>query len=262
MTTIKKGDFVELNYVAKLKEDGSIFDTTKEEVAKKEGIPLQKEFGPITACVGEGHVLKGIDKALEGKETGKNYTIDVIPEEGFGKKNPKLLQLIPRKVFKEQNIQPMVGLEINVDNQVGVIRSASGGRVIVDFNHPFASKDLTYDLEILRIVTEKKEKVEAVLNALRMPVEKVEMKGETAEVITQAQMPDQFVEIFAKDIVRTTGVKDIKFVTADNKTKKSSSDKETTKENSETKNSEQKAEKGKTETVEPSEKKEEQQKLA
>lgn len=209
--TIKKGDFVELNYTGKLKENNTIFDTTKADVAKAEGIPTQKQFKPIIACVGENHLLKGIDRQLEGKEVGKNYTIDVSAEEGFGKKNPKLLQLIPRKIFKEQNIQPMVGLEINVDNQVGTIRSASGGRVIVDFNHPLSSKDLIYDIEILRLVTAENEKVEAVLSAIGMPFDKVEVKEGKVEVTTQAQMPPQFTEIFAKDIVRTTGVKDMTF---------------------------------------------------
>ena len=107
--TIKKGDFVELEYEGKLKEEGIVFDTTSEEAAKKQGIYSQNStYGTIIVCVGEQQVLPGIDKALEGKETEKEYDIEIAPEDGFGKKRSDLLKLIPTSVFKREKIQPCV----------------------------------------------------------------------------------------------------------------------------------------------------------
>ena len=73
MTEISKGDFVEIEYTGKVKEDGTIFDTTYEKVAKENQLHGH-DFGPIVICIGEEHVLKGIDKNLEGKEADKSIT--------------------------------------------------------------------------------------------------------------------------------------------------------------------------------------------
>ena len=107
----------------------------------------------------------------------------------------------------------MPGLEIDVDGQKGIIRSASGGRVIVDFNHPLSSKDVTYEVDIKRKVTDQKEQTEAIIGMIGLPYEKLEVKDGTATVTVQAQLPPQLLEHFTKDIVRLTGLKDFLFKT-------------------------------------------------
>ena len=67
-------------------------------------------------------------------------------------------------IFTQQNIKPFPGLHVNLDNIYGVIRSVSGGRTIVDFNHPLASKDLVYEVEIKRFINNLEDKIKAVLN--------------------------------------------------------------------------------------------------
>ena len=208
--TVKKGDFIELDYTGKTKDEGLVFDTTKQSVADEAHLHVHKAFKPIVVCVGEGHVLPGVDTRLVGLAFGQ-HTFAVPAEEAFGKKSAKLLQLIPRKVFKEQNVQPMVGMEINVDNQVGVIKTVSGGRIIVDFNHPLASKDLIYDVEIKRKVDDQLEQVKALLEIMRLPFKEVTLTDGKVVVTGVQQLPGEFVDVFAKDIVRLTGVKDITF---------------------------------------------------
>ena len=58
------------------------------------------KYGPIIVCLGEGQLLKGLEKELEGKEIGKEYTIELTPENALGKKDAKLIRLIPVSVFK------------------------------------------------------------------------------------------------------------------------------------------------------------------
>ena len=56
-------------------------------------------------------------------------TVEITPEEGFGLRDPKLLQLIPMGEFKKQGMKPEVGMAITSDGTTGIIRSVSGGRV-------------------------------------------------------------------------------------------------------------------------------------
>ena len=45
--TVKKGDFIEVEYTGKVSESGDIFDTTSEETAKKAGIPGDRKYEPV-----------------------------------------------------------------------------------------------------------------------------------------------------------------------------------------------------------------------
>lgn len=209
MATIKKGDFIELNYTGKTAE-GQLFDTTIKADADTADLQIRKEYKPVIVCAGEGHLLPGLDDQIVGKELGK-YTIPLKDVDAFGKKDAKLLQLIPRKVFKEQKLDPAPGLEIDVDNQRGIIRSVSGGRVIVDFNHPLASKDIVYDVEVLRIVTDAAEKIKALLNIAHVPYTEVKVAENKAEITSGFALPPQFIDLFSKDIVRLTSVTDVTF---------------------------------------------------
>jgi FKBP-type peptidyl-prolyl cis-trans isomerase SlyD len=208
--TIQKGDFIELEYTGKTKDEGIIFDTTSAVVAKAAELHMQKQFKPIIVCAGEGHVLPGLDKRLVGASLGKHSFI-IPAEEAFGKKSAKLLQLIPRRIFNDQKIQPVPGLEINVDNQTGIIRTVSGGRIIVDFNHPLASRDLIYDVEVKAKVHDQTAQVKAVLEVMRIPFASLTITDNKAEVLGATNLPDAFVQMFAKDIVRLTGITEITF---------------------------------------------------
>ena len=213
--TIKKGEFIQIDYTGKIQETGDIFDTTIQQVAEDAGL-LHKhgpndnhdhsdQYSPITVCVGEKQLLPGLDEEIEGKELGK-YTIKVPTEKAFGKKNPKLLKIMPMKLFKEQNIKPYVGLELNIDGQLGTVRSVTGGRTIVDFNHPLSSKDLEYEIEIKKKVEDKKEQVEAILKMAGIPAKKVELKDKKAEITTNTELPPQILEQLNNEIKRMTGI--------------------------------------------------------
>ncbi len=164
MTTIKNHDFVELEYTGRLKDGNLVFDTTDEAIAKKEGIHGHKEsYGPITICVGQHHVLQGIDEQLDGKEIGEEYTLHLSPEKSFGKKDASLIQMIPMGKFTKEGIRPMPGLQVNVDSNLGMVKHAGGGRVLVDFNHPLAGQDVTYIIKVNKIVTDDTVKLKALL---------------------------------------------------------------------------------------------------
>lgn len=210
---IKIGDFVELDYTGRIKDDKMVFDTTIEETAKASDIYSQKfKYKPVIICVGEKHLVKGLDDALIGKNPGK-YTIEVKSENAFGKKAADLLKLIPLRLFVKDEVKPYVGLEVNVDGAIGVVRNVSGGRIIVDFNHPLAGRDLIYDIDIKRVVTDLLEQVKAVLELIGVPFENIDIMDEKATVTIKAKLPDEIIKPLSDDIKRLTGLKAVEFKT-------------------------------------------------
>ena len=218
---LKKGDFIEVEYTGKTKEEGFIFDTTDEAVAKKNNIfNEQYTYGPVIICLGENQVLKGIDMQLEGKEPG-SHTVTISPEDGFGKKNAKLLRMIPLPAFKKQNIVPHPGLQINMDGVVGTVRTVTGGRTIVDFNHPLASKELEYEVKVNRIITDDKEKIQSylkiVMNQKDIPVI---MTGNAATVTLPFELSKENTEQLTTKLKELT-CKEITFTAVTQKSQES-----------------------------------------
>ncbi|MFH1072999.1 MAG: peptidylprolyl isomerase [Nanoarchaeota archaeon] len=209
---IKKHDYIEIEYTGKVKDTAVVFDTTVESVAKAHELFKEKiTYKPIIVCVGKQHLLKGLDEQIVGKEPG-SYTIEVKDVDAFGKKDPKLLKLIPMKVFTKEGIRPFVGLDLDIDGQYGIVRSVNGGRVIVDFNHPLSSRDLTYDIEIKRIVTDPNEKIQALLVIIGVPYESVSVEGEKASILLKLEMPKEYLKSIETEILETIPVKEIDFV--------------------------------------------------
>lgn len=188
---IKKGDFVELEYTGKLKEGNVIFDTTDENAAKDNKIHQEgKSYGSVIICVGENQIIKGLDKELEGNETERTYTLELEPEDAFGKKDTKLIQLISTSKFLKHNIQPIPGLQVNIDGVIGIVKSVSGGRTLVDFNHPLAGKTVIYDVKVDKIVREDEKKLKSYLK-LSLDIEdaKIEIEGNKAKIQLKQEIP-------------------------------------------------------------------------
>lgn len=189
---LKKGDFIQINYVGRLKETNQIFDLTDEELAKKENIHQEgAKYKPIIICIGEGDVVKGLDEGLIDKEIGKSYTIEISPEDGFGKKDAKLIKLVNTNIFLKQNINPVPGLQVNIDNVIGIIRTVTGGRTLVDFNHPLAGRALFYEVKILKKITDDKAKLEGLLS-YHLGIDKPDVKVEKGTAKINSEVPEMF----------------------------------------------------------------------
>ena len=191
--TITQGDFVQVEYSGRLAEDGTLFDTTDEAAAKQAGIGGKNtKYGPATICIGEHHLIRGMDEELMGKTVGQRYAFTLPAERAFGKKNAKLIQLIPTQKFMKEGIRPMPGLQITVDNMLGRVKSVSGGRTLVDFNHPLAGRDVRYEVKVLKRVTDAAEKLKVFLaRALQLPDVPVTVKEGDAEVQLPFALPEE-----------------------------------------------------------------------
>ena len=220
MTIIKKHDFVEIEYTGRIKEDGTIFDTTDEKAAKESGMyDKNADYSPIVICIGENRLLKALEEQIAGKETGKEYTFEISPENAFGKKDAKLIQLIPTSKFRQQNIQPMPGLQLNIDGIFGVVKTVSGGRCLVDFNHPLAGKDIVYNARIIRIIEDGKEKLNSLLKMnFNIKDAEIEINEGSAVIKSKHNVPKNAQEELKRIAERTIpGIKTLDFTIIEEK---------------------------------------------
>ncbi len=204
MQVIKKGDFVKLQYTGTIRETGLVFDTTSAERAEEHHIHAENaRYGPVTICVGEGQLLPALDDALIGKEPDAEFRVDIPVEKAFGRKDPKLLQLIATSKFTKNQIQPQPGLRVTIDGSEGVVRSVGSGRTVVDFNHPLAGKDLIYDLRVEGLVTEDKERIAGYF-ALLLGKE-ISFTFENDTVTITEKVPGSFPEVLGRELTRLLG---------------------------------------------------------
>jgi len=209
---IKDQDFIELDYTGQL-ADGKVFDTTHEEIAKKNNLfSPQMNYKPLIVCVGEQQLVPGLDQALIDKEIGQEYKIDLKPEQAFGKKDVKKIKLVPISEFQKQNIQPHPGLQIDMDGEVGTVLRASGGRILVNFNHPFAGREITYQIKINKKVTDKDVQISSFLElSLNLTNIKTEIKEDKAIITLPAELPEPLQQLLSDKLKEITNLKEITF---------------------------------------------------
>ncbi|NJE85474.1 peptidylprolyl isomerase [Thermococcus sp. CX2] len=148
---VEVGDFVVFNYIGRF-EDGEIFDTSYEDVAKENGIYVEdREYGPLGVNVGVGEIIPGLDEALIGMEIGEKKTITIPPEKGYGMPNPELIIEVPITEFSNVGIEPIQGMYVMTDSGIAKIAKVGEENVTLDFNHPLAGKTLIFEVEIVDI---------------------------------------------------------------------------------------------------------------
>jgi len=210
----KEKDFIEIDYIGKIKETGEIFDLTIEEEAKNLKVYNPKgEYKPLIICLGKKHVVSGLDEQLIDKEINKEYAIEVPHEKAFGSKNPKLMKIVSTNLFLKQKINPVPGLQVNLGNMIGTIRTVTGGRTILDLNHPLAGKTLIYKVKINKIITDDKEKLEGFLK-LHLGLKKINISIKEGTATIDKEIPEELstrLEKEIKEVIPT--IKHIKFKT-------------------------------------------------
>nr|WP_252718687.1 FKBP-type peptidyl-prolyl cis-trans isomerase [Haloarcula sp. CBA1122] len=89
---IEPGDGVTIEYVGRF-EDGSVFDTSRPEVAREHGLIEAQgveasEYAPLSFTVGAGDIIEGIDEAIVGMTAGEEATVTVPPAKATGSSRP------------------------------------------------------------------------------------------------------------------------------------------------------------------------------
>ena len=180
---IQTGDFVELEYTVRtVAEDGEgrVVDTTSQEVAEEAGIDDEEyDFSARTVTVGEGHVFDSVDEDLEGRTLGDENAVRVPAEEAFGEFDPDQVQTVASDKIPEDDRYP--GAQVTVDGDQGYVETIVGGRARVDFNHPLAGDDLTYDYEIVDRVEDEESQAAAMIGMYLEEEPDVRIEEDTVE---------------------------------------------------------------------------------
>jgi len=104
----------------------------------KENKPMLLATGQKIILEGIGSAFKKVEDKLKESKVGIDFKLTLEPKDAYGIRKSELLRVISSNDFKEHKINPFVGLQINADGRVGTVKTVSGGRVMVDFNSPFA----------------------------------------------------------------------------------------------------------------------------
>lgn len=149
MAQAKEGDTVKVHYTGKL-EDGTVFDTSEERA-------------PLEFTIGSGQIIPGFERAVVGMEPGEAKTATIPPEEAYGPHRDEMTITVDREQFPE-DINPEPGQQLQVQQPDGraaivVVSDVSESSVTLDANHPLAGQPLTFDIELVDIISAAQEQV-------------------------------------------------------------------------------------------------------
>ena len=119
---------------------------------------------PLAYIHGQGNIIPGLEKALAGKQSGDKLNVKVEPSEGYGERDDKLVQQVPRRAFGgAPNVQP--GMQFHAQTSQGQTRVVTvtriqGDMVTVDGNHPLAGENLHFDVEVTEVRDASEEELE------------------------------------------------------------------------------------------------------
>lgn len=212
--SIEKGDFIRVSYTGKT-DEGRVFDTTNEDVAKANNIYNEKgKYGGDVIIVGAMHTVAGLDEDLVGKEVGYTGSVTMPPEKAFGIRNPELIEIIPITKFKER---PQVGMPVEVDGRPGFVIKVIGRMTTVDFNRFLAGQTVTYDYEIKEKIDDTEGKIKGLIGLYlgrELPVQINDSSAaiETEPELTYNQRWLMSKRQIAREIIKNTDIREIAYI--------------------------------------------------
>jgi peptidylprolyl isomerase len=167
------GNLVLLDYEIWAEGGGrsELVGTTREEVAQKADVHLAEgqTFGPQPHLIGGDEFPAGLENALVGAKIGADLEKEVEPGDGFGERDPKLIELytmheisrLPEMRREDAHLD--MGTVLTIEGRRGRVVTLTAARVRVDFNHPYAGKKIKAKFKILERIDEPAEQVRAVI---------------------------------------------------------------------------------------------------
>lgn len=129
-------------------------------VSLPNGTPIDSTFArstPVELVMGDGSLLEGFEKVLNGLKVGDTRVAHLPPSEAFGEWNADNVQKFRAAQFAlTTDTPPLVGEMIEFADKsgaavVGVVKSANDDWIEVDFNHPLAGQDVMFKVQIFSV---------------------------------------------------------------------------------------------------------------
>ncbi|MEM3838958.1 MAG: peptidylprolyl isomerase [Candidatus Micrarchaeaceae archaeon] len=177
------GDFIKVEYSAWRASDGSMVYTTQREIAEKNGIyNKDRTYKPAIVIIGKHTVVKGLEDAIRNMNVGESKKVEIEPEDAFGQRNPDLVRVMHASDFRKRDIDPVPGLQVDLDGTPAVITAVNSGRVTIDANHPLAGEKMTYEIKVVSKIESDREKVEELVNASGIKADSIKFENGVAEL--------------------------------------------------------------------------------
>ncbi len=155
---MKEGSIVKFDYDLWVHDDEtdeySLYETTEEQVAKDNDIHDEhSEYNPLTAIVGKGNMLQGLDESLKEAEVDVETEVEIPPEKGYGERRPDQVEFIKRSSVEseinaaaenDEDRSLFVGKHVHYKGRHGTVLMITGRKCRIDFNHPLAGRKLKY----------------------------------------------------------------------------------------------------------------------
>jgi FKBP-type peptidyl-prolyl cis-trans isomerase SlyD len=134
---IAKDKVVSIDYTLK-NDDGQILDTSD-----------GRE--PLNFIQGNGHLIPGLEEALEGKTKDEKLSVSIPPEKGYGLRSEEMVHVVDKSNFEPgANIE--VGMQFQAQMEHGMqmltVLKVDGDKITLDGNHPLADQTLHFDVDI------------------------------------------------------------------------------------------------------------------
>ncbi len=119
----------------------------------QEAVETSRDREPLAILIGHGNIIPGLEAAMQDREAGDSFGVDVAPADAYGERRDDLGQRVPKKHFGTQKLEPgmQVVLQTNFGPRAVTIQKVGMSVVDVDLNHPMAGKDLHFDVEIVEV---------------------------------------------------------------------------------------------------------------
>lgn len=151
MKKIHEGSTVGIDYEGRT--NGKLFDTSKEDIAKAEGIYQQeREYIPLHVTVGDKMLIKGFEDALIDMEEGQEKIVNIEAKDAYGEPREDLIKKFKKDPERDKDLQEGMLILVNVEGrQVPAQVKEVSDEITIDFNHPLAGKNLTFKIKVIKI---------------------------------------------------------------------------------------------------------------
>jgi FKBP-type peptidyl-prolyl cis-trans isomerase SlyD len=110
--------------------------------------------GPLAYLHGKGNIIPGLEQALAGKGAGDRLEVTIAPEQAYGVRDERLVQILPRSRFPE-GAEVAVGMQMRASGPQGprivTVMKVERDFVTVDGNHPLAGRTLHFSVEVAEV---------------------------------------------------------------------------------------------------------------
>ena len=107
---------------------------------------------PMRYVHGKKEISVGLEKALKGLKVGERKKFTLSPKEGYGPENPASFMEISKTRFMKKD--HFIGKEITSPKDgkfLATVKEVKKDTLVLNFNHPFAGKNLFYEVLVVAI---------------------------------------------------------------------------------------------------------------